>query len=269
MIKLKDFKAGESSKSSRHDKYDTLDNMEVQILNEIFSFGDKEVETDKLKNKFYYKISPLNKSIYKEMVSRGYFESDPDKVRKKHLGIGILLMVLGLVLTFVLPMIAIFTCGPALFVAGITKLIFSFFMPAKTKKGTEIYEKCKGFRMFLHTADRFRMQNLTPEMFERFLPYAVVFGVEKQWAKNFKDIYTQPPEWYEGQTAWDAFNTVYLARSLASMNSSFGSVMASTPQSSGGSWGSSGWSGGGWSGGGGFSGGFSGGGGGGGGGGMS
>jgi uncharacterized membrane protein len=119
--------------------------------------------------------------------------------------------------------------------------------------------------MFLHTAERFKVQNLTPETFERYLPYAMVFGVEKQWAENFKDIYKEPPSWYEGRDAWTTFNTLYLINSLSTLHSSVGSVMASSPRSSG----SSGWSGGGWSGGGGFSGGFGGGGGGGGGGGMS
>lgn len=262
LIKQKPFHAQEA-KAGRRIDYTVLDSVELKILQDMFG-GKDEVETEDLKNKFYLKVPGINDTIYQEMVNRGYFAKRPDKVRQTHLGLGILLLSGGIVLSVALAFIKICTLGPGLFLAGIAKIILSFFMPAKTAKGTEIYEKCKGFRMFLHTAERFRMQKLTPEKFERFLPYAMVFKVEKQWAKNFKDIYTKPPNWYEGRDAWTAFNTVNLVRSLSTMSSSAGRVMAASPRSS-----SSGWGGGGWSGGGGFSGGFSGGGGGGGGGGMS
>ncbi|MFC1780565.1 DUF2207 family protein [Patescibacteria group bacterium] len=262
LIKQKEFVASEASKGRKID-YSILDRVEVKILKDIFG-GKDEVTTESLKNKFYLKIGGIKNEVYSEMESRGYFTKRPDKVRAKHLGIGILMLILGGVLSFLLPFITVFTCGPMFAIAGIVKIMLSFFMPAKTSIGTDIYEKAKGFRMFLHTAERFRMQKLTPKKFERFLPYAMIFGVEKQWAKNFKDIYTKPPGWYEGQDPWTTFNTIHFMRSMSSLNRNVGKVMASTPRSS-----SSGFSGGGWSGGGGFSGGFSGGGGGGGGGGMS
>jgi len=258
LIKLKEFVASDVQEGNKRIRYDTLDNVEVKILNDIFG-EKKEEETDSLKNKFYLKIPNIENEIYTEMEIRGYFARRPDKVRSKHLGIGILILIFGGVLSFITPLVTIITCGPSLIIAGVIKIMFSFFMPAKTSIGTDLYEKCKGFRMFLHTAERFRMQKLTPETFERFLPYAMVFGVEKQWAENFKDIYTKPPDWYEGGR-WGTFNTIYFINSISTMGSSVGSVMASSPRSSS----SSGWSGGGWSGGGGFSGGFSGGGGGGG-----
>jgi uncharacterized membrane protein len=261
LLKLKDFRSGEAI-SGRKINYDVLDKAEVRILNDIFDFRDK-VTTDQLKNKFYQKIGGINNAIYNEMAELGYFVKRPDHVRRNYIILGIILLILGGVLTCTLITLNMLTCGPIISLAGVVQIIFSFFMPAKTSIGTNIYEKSKGFRMFLHTAERFRMQKLTPKTFERFLPYAMVFGVEKQWAANFKDIYTQPPDWYEGRTPWTTFNTINLARSLSSMNTSVNRVMASSPRSSGG------WSGGGWSGGGGFSGGFSGGGGGGGGGGMS
>lgn len=263
LIQLKEFVSGQGSVGRKID-YTVLDDSEVNILNDIFG-GDKTVTTESLKNKFYTKIPGINDTLYAEMVNKGYFKERPDHVRRNHLLLGIGMIILGGLLTVGLGFLYIFTCGPGIIIAGIFKAVFSFFMPAKTKKGTEIFERAKGFRMYLHTAERYRVkQQLTPDLFEKYLPYAMVFGVEKQWAKNFENIYTQPPGWYEGRGAWDTFNTIYLVNALSSVNSNVGQVMASTPQSSG-----SGWSGGGWSGGGGFSGGFGGGGGGGGGGGMS
>ncbi len=255
LIKLKDFAVIEKGKS--------LDSVEIKILNDIF-FGKNEVETKNLQYKFYEKIPGINDEVYAKMVELGYFDKRPDKVRGKHTVIGILMIIIGAIMTFALPIIGIFLLGPSIIVSGIVKLIFAKFMPAKTAKGTDIYEKCLGFRMFLKTAERFRMQKLTPEKFEMYLPYAIVFGVEKQWAKNFKDIYTKPPDWYGSKDPWTTFNTIYLVNSLSRMTSATSSALGSSYRNTSSSWSSGGWSGGGWSGGGGFSGGFSGGGGGGG-----
>ena len=53
--------------------------------------------------------------------------------------------------------------------------------------------------------ERFERVVKTPEMFERYLPYAMALGVEKKWARAFKDIYIEPPTWYAGSNM-HAFN---------------------------------------------------------------
>jgi len=87
-------------------------------------------------------------------------------------------------------------------------------------------------------------------MFERLLPFAVAFGVEKLWAERFKDVGLKQPEWYTSSHI-GAFHSAAFVSSLDSSLKSV-SIAAQTPHSSGS----------------GFSGGFSGGGGGGGGGGS-
>jgi uncharacterized membrane protein len=91
----------------------------------------------------------------------------------------------------------------------------------------------------------------TPEMFEKFLPFAMALGVEKNWSKAFQGIYTQPPSWYQGGYGPQFYPTTFV-NSLNSMSTHAGSVMASAPRSSGGSgFGGGGFSGGGFGGGGG------------------
>jgi uncharacterized membrane protein YgcG len=261
--KIKEFTEGPAMSGSKVN-YQFLDKNEVEILSKIF--GDKtSVDTSDLKYKFYSKIPDIESLVYQDLVSRKYFAERPDKVRSKHMVISMALIFGGIALTCGGFSIGIYTLGPVLVVAGLVKAVLASKMPAKTAKGTDIFEKCAGFRMYLNTAERFRLQKLTPETFERFLPYAMVFGVEKEWAANFKDIYKQPPDWYEGYGSNQMFNAILLTSALSNLNRNVGSVMKAAPSSSGSS---SGFGGGGWSGGGGFSGGFSGGGGGGGGGGM-
>lgn len=241
--------------------FDDLESLEKFIMEKIF--GSKEsVKTNSLKNTFYKKIPDIKDHIFEAMVEYKYFERRPDTVRKIATGIGIAIIIIGVILSVALTTVEIFTLGPSVILTGILLLTLAQFMPAKTKLGAEVLHKVKGFKMYLETAERYTLQNLTPELFERFLAYAIVFGVEKKWAKNFEDIYTSPPDWYEGDS-WTTFNTLLLADALSSMDTSVASAMSVAPSSSGSSFG-----GGGWSGGGGFSGGFSGGGGGGGGGGA-
>ena len=84
-------------------------------------------------------------------------------------------------------------------------------------------------------------------MFERLLPFAVAFGVERIWAKRFESLNITQPNWYHSYSS-SHFSSYMLVNSL---NSSFRSITtAATPtRSSTGH--SSGFGGGGFSGGGG------------------
>lgn len=141
-----------------------------------------------------------------------------------------------------------------------TYLIYFFYliMSKRTEYGTKILGEINGFKNFLETAEKDKLESLVnddPAYFYNILPYAYVLGVSDKWIKRFEGIAIAPPTWYESNDVFDyyRFNNS-LNRTLASANR----VMNSVPQSSG-SYSSSG--GGGFSGGG-FSGGGSGGGGG-------
>jgi uncharacterized membrane protein len=87
------------------------------------------------------------------------------------------------------------------------------------------------------------------KLFEKLLPYAMLFGLEKDWAKQFESIYVSAPDWYQGGN-WSAFNTGYLVGSLSDFND-FASTNFASPSSSSGSGFSGGGAGGGGGGGGG------------------
>lgn len=128
-------------------------------------------------------------------------------------------------------------------------------MPAVTKKGAELKENILGFKDFLSVTetDRLKFHNApekTPESFEKFLPYAMVLGVEKEWSKQFEGIYNQQPNWYEDSSG-RMFNAMILSSIVSDFSSSATAAMSSQPSSAAG--GGSGFSGGG--GGGGFGGG--------------
>ncbi len=254
LVKLKDF--------------GTLDENEKLIIESMFSSKDKIIMSLDLTNLFYIKVPAIKKSIDKEMVSRKYYKESPEDVRNKYMGIGFvglfiifMLLFFGLAVLLIIP--GVFITVISLLLLCVVLIVVGNYMPAKTLEGSRVLNRILGFRMYLYTAERFRVQDLTPETFERFLPYAMVFGIEKQWGERFKDIYKVAPDWYESQS-WSTFNTIAMINSLSNFSSFSSQTLNSKPSSSssGGSRGGS--IGGGWSGGGGFGGSFGGGGGGGG-----
>lgn len=244
---------------SKLKEFTDLTATEQRIMTDIFGTSNT-VSTLSLKNSFYLKIPGIKSLIYEEMVTNKFFDKNPDSVRKNYLGAAIAMILIGFGSLFIMAIGFTITLTFSLILSGFVLLFVSNHMPAKSELGSEVFRRVLGFKMYMETAERFRVQNLTPETFEKYLSYAIVFGIEKQWAEKFKDIYKGQPEWYQGNM--DNFNTLVLVNALSNFNTTTASAMTVSPSSSGSS------SGGGWSGGGGFSGGFSGGGGGGGGGGA-
>jgi uncharacterized membrane protein YgcG len=155
-------------------------------------------------------------------------------------------------------------------VLAIVNIVFYKLLPAPTPAGRQILDQIEGFRRYLATAEEKRLNALnppekTPELFERFLPYAMALDCENQWNTKFASVLAAAavagataPIWYGGtHSGWSSGN---FAENLTEGLSSSVSSASTPPGSSSGSGG--GWSGG--SGGGGSSGGGGGGGGGGG-----
>ena len=130
------------------------------------------------------------------------------------------------------------TIGPVPFIAagilsGLILLVFAQIMPARTIAGARAHEATLGFKEFLGRVEEERMKKMitSPEMFERFLPYAMAFGVADKWAKAFEDIYREPPTWYVGGSG--QFSASSFSHSISTMSSAAASSMASSPGSSG------------------------------------
>ena len=138
-------------------------------------------------------------------------------------------------------------------------LLFHWLLKAPTHAGRDLLDKIEGFRMFLRAVDADRLNRLTPpdktpELFEKYLPYAVALDSEQAWAQQFSSVleHTEQttgysPSWYVGSHAF-AINA--FALSFAGSFSNAIAASTSNPGTSSGS-GGGGFSGGGGGGGGG------------------
>ena len=121
-------------------------------------------------------------------------------------------------------------------------------MPKRTAYGNEMYGKIKGFKNFLETAEKDRLESMVvsnPSYFYNILPYTYVLGISNKWIKKFEEINLKAPDWYEGSST---FNYVTFSSFINSTMSSAQSSMSSSPSSSSSSGGGSSFSGGGSSG---------------------
>ncbi|MDP9203795.1 MAG: DUF2207 domain-containing protein, partial [Gemmatimonadota bacterium] len=111
--------------------------------------------------------------------------------------------------------------------------LFALIMPARTIAGARAREATLGFKEFLGRveSERYKKMITSPEMFERFLPFAMAFGVAEKWARAFENIYREPPSWYTGGTGH--FSAINFASSIEHMSSAAASSMSSSPSSSG------------------------------------
>jgi uncharacterized membrane protein len=233
-----------------------LEDHESRVLDGIFESGSGQVKLSDLDNEFYQHLSGIRNSILTRLVGRGFYRSRPDKVKSWWLVGAVVLF--GLIVGFGSTVGAAWfdlTVLPVMIAAVASGLIVAAFgriMPARTVQGARALERVLGFEEFLRRVEGDRLERVvkTPEMFERFLPFAMAFGVERKWAKAFQDIYREPPTWYVGSTA-GPFDLGGFSSRLGDLSSRTESAMSSSPRSSDGSGFSGGSSGGGSGGGGG------------------
>ena len=227
---------------------------EEELVSGLFSSKDV-VQISDLKNKFYTHIPKISEAGKTYLISKGWLvkNSRSSQYTTAALGTGCFFLFLF----YLKPLVENLYLGSAVVISGIILLIFSPFMKRRTLEGAKLEKRIQGFKLYMHTAERYRQRfNEKENIFEKFLPYAIMFGITKEWIKKMKDIYGENyfnsyhPVWFIGPN-FSNFNVDSLASEISSMSSNMSSTISSSPSSSG-------------SGGGGFSGGGGGGGGGGG-----
>ncbi len=116
-----------------------------------------------------------------------------------------------------------------------------------TPEGRKLQDRIDGFELYLTTAELERMKIIgspptkTPELYEKYLPYAIALGVEKQWSAQFAAVFANlaaqghpyTPVWYYG-------SKFHIDRFGSELGSTFSSVIVSASTPPGKSSGSSG-----------------------------
>src|SRR5699024_1408613 len=151
---------------------------------------------------FEMRARTIHKGIYDELIEHGYFKRSPEKTRQRFqylrfIGPGLAAVLIILVLAFTgansgwitLPIIA----AIVLFIIG-GKVADN--MPRKTMKGTEAAAKWQAFRRYLEDIDQHVNLEESKAIFEKYLPYAVAFGLDSSWIQKFAQTSAPMPAWF-------------------------------------------------------------------------
>ena len=128
------------------------------------------------------------------------------------------------------------------------------YLPKRSQYGNEMLGKIKGFKNYLETVEKDKLENMVmqdPSYFYNILPYTYVLGVSDKWIKKFEAISLQAPDWYDCPNGFDATNFGSFIKTT--MSSAKNVMSSSSSSSSSGSSSGGGFSGGGSGGGGGGS----------------
>ena len=112
------------------------------------------------------------------------------------------------------------------------------YLPKRTPYGNEILGKLKGFKNFLETAEKDKLEAMVmqnPTYFYDILPYTYVLGVSDKWIKKFETISLQAPSWYDSPNNFNimTFGT-FMNSTMASAQKSMSPSSSSSSSSGGG-----------------------------------
>jgi predicted membrane protein DUF2207 len=226
---------------------------ERSLYDGVFRDGDS-VKLSDLRGHFQLVLQNAERQLYGDATSRGWFASDPSKVRIRYGVVAVVALMAALGLASVLgALLGAGLVGLALVPAALALGFVARAMPARTAAGAEVLARTLGFKRYMETAEKDRAAFAEKEgLFTEYLPYAVMFGCVSGWARAFAglDATQAVSGWYVGP---GPFNALVFSSSLQTFSSTLTSTVVTTPAGSGGSGFSGGFSGGGGGGGGGGS----------------
>lgn len=133
-----------------------------------------------------------------------------------------------------------------LVVIVVINALFYHLLKAPTLTGRKLMDKIEGFKLYLSVAEKERLNILnppekTPELFEKYLPYALALDVEHEWSEQFATVLAASavggryhPSWYSGNS-WRTDGITGVASSLGSSLTGAISSSSTAPGSSSGS----------------------------------
>ncbi len=95
-------------------------------------------------------------------------------------------------------MLAIYS-GVLLLAGLIIQIVFAKILSAYTPEGRKLKDHLLGFIMYLKAAEQQRFEHFTPpdlslQLFEKYLPFAIALGCSNEWAEKFEKILSALPE---------------------------------------------------------------------------
>ena len=174
----------------------------VSLFGSDLEAGEK-VKMSDVGGRFQGSSETIKNQLYAEVVDRKFFDDEPHDVRKRYQSIGIGALVLAIVLGCV--GISFFsTTAPlvwlpviVLAILAVILIVISSRMPRKTHLGAEEAAKYRAFRTYLADIDKYENIDAKNDIFQKYLPYAIAFGLEEDYTRKFAQAGSPTPSWFD------------------------------------------------------------------------
>jgi len=163
----------------------------------------------------------MDAAVRQQVAARGWFTKIPGKKTTTSLGFGIVaLVVFGIAHAGLWALLLAAALLPVVITVAVVK--HKMRRGQRTPEGRAWTDQVEGFEKYLATAeaDQLRFEE-GEDIFSRYLPWAIVFGLADRWAKVCGDLVAMgripdaTPYWYYGNLNLAAFNTGFLTGALS------------------------------------------------------
>lgn len=177
---------------------------ERELMQRLFG-SETERSIGHIRRQFTNALESMFDSLYDELVRSGYFTARPDRIRTRfmQLGVVMLLLIVPACVVMQIALNAVLAVNDPVYLPwcalGVIVLAFLFlsrYLPRKTRQGAEAAAKWKAFRRYLEHIEKYTKLADAKELFDRYLPYAVAFGLDKTWVEKFAVVDTPAPTWF-------------------------------------------------------------------------
>ncbi len=172
-----------------------------EMLMESILGSNQEILLSELKKGFYNHIPAIKKTAIESLKAKNLIYQGGLTLKNIFLAGAIIMMFAAFAIAGAQNLFAI----TAFAISAAILLVFGLLMPKRTPKGAELNWRIKGFKLYMETAEKYRVRFYEKEnIFEKFLPYAIMFGIAKMWTKKMEEIYGKEyfanyhPAWYVG-----------------------------------------------------------------------
>ncbi|MCS7061710.1 MAG: DUF2207 domain-containing protein [Anaerolineae bacterium] len=160
------------------------------------------VALDKRRQVFYRYIPQIKSDLYDQLIADGYYARSPEEMRASHRRAAQRLFIAAAAWV---PFSALFLRDVAdtaiwlslsLAVNGLALLLIASAMPVRTRKGAEARMRLVAFKRYLSNVEKYVDVQAAVDQFNRYLPYAIAFGLEHAWINRFAAVNTPAPTWF-------------------------------------------------------------------------
>ena len=204
----------------RKDHSVSLEPFEQGLMNALFEPGESQINMSEISGRLDAKKNLFDQPLERELMQRGWLDLERKQKRTRLLGLGLTALFLMMALFIVAILLGIgwsqrldlaavigVVAGAAIgmMILAVALLIYAGTFSVLTPAGEEQAARWQGFAEYLKQVSKGREPAIRPDYFERYLAYASVFGLGKNWAKYFQDLGGVPlPVWFHALAGRDA-----------------------------------------------------------------